>query len=267
MTHMDQYESVRRDERAAELATFMLEQRDVMEEIVNETLTSASNGDIREAGRTLCPGSGQIRGALRRFPRAIDLATCPVDKGGTYHTHVTPREIRNPVNSLPDMANVVFGLTDVSVVVGTETADVIVAAEDPDAAVREFQNAIGEEVAGPSDLSEAIRGGRVVPTPARQRARSALEPLMFTAQTGFSNYDTTVDTMPAANWAAPYGSGRNEEFTGNMAASTAFLPDSFDSAGEMAGSLVSRSDLRDEAISTAIGTIIGGLVSRAVFGN
>lgn len=263
---MDQYESVKRDERATELATFMLEQRDTMEEIVNETLTSAANGDIREAGRTLCPGSGEIRGALRRFPRAIDLATCPVDRGGTYHTHVTPREIRNPVNSLPDMANVVYGLTDVSVVVGTDTADVIVAAEDPDAGVREFQNAIGADVSGPTELSDAIRGGRINPSPARNRARSALDDLMFTAETGFSHYDEAVDTMPEANWAAPYGSGMDEEFSGNMAASTAFLPDSFEVASGMASGLISNTELRDRAISTAIGTVVGGVVSRVVFG-
>ena len=91
---MDEPQTISRDEMAMELATSMVEQRDIMRSILKETLRSAKMGHIREAGRTKCPRSGEVRGSLQRFPRAIDLASCPVSKGGTWHTHVTEDEIR-----------------------------------------------------------------------------------------------------------------------------------------------------------------------------
>ena len=263
---MEAQTEIQRDERATELATFMLEQHDTMREIVEETLTSAQAGNIKEAGRTLCPSNTEIRGPLNRFPRAIDLAACPVGKGGTWHTHVTPREIRSPVNSLPDMANVVYGLTSVSIVVGTETADVIVAPEDQQAGEEAFQNAIGSTIDGPRDLSDAIRAGRIPPTESRQRARQALDPVVYQVQTGYSGLEEMVSSIPPENWAAPYGSGRDESFSGNRAGMTAFTPQSFQTAAQVGENIAIDADIRDEIITTAIGTIVGGIVARAVFG-
>lgn len=264
---MRQSTAVKQSRRAAELAEMMLDNEKLMRTILDETLTSASNGDIREAGRTICPSGGEVRGPLNRFPRAIDLASCPIGVGGTWHTHVTPHEIRNPVNSLPDMANVVYGLTNVSIVVGTRTADVMVSAEDDDAAVDTFRNAIGADVSGPADISDAIKAGRVMPSPARNRARDHLDTLIYTAETGYDDLDRAVADIPPDNWAAPFGSGRDEEFSGNRAKTTAFAPDAFSTAGEEVESLIGTGELRNTAISTAIGTIVGGIVSRIVFGD
>lgn len=263
---MDAQTEIRRDQKATELATFMLEQSDTMREIVEETLTSAKSGDIKEAGRTLCPSNTEIRGPLNRFPRAIDLAACPVGRGGTWHTHVTPREIRGPVNSLPDMANVVYGLTNVSIVVGTETADVIVAPDNPDAAREVFRNAIGSDVDGPRELSDAIRSGRIPPTKSRQRARNRLSPLVYQVGTGFKDLERDVSSIPPDNWAASYGSGRDESFSGNRAGMTAFTPESFQTAAQAGEDIAVSADIRDEIISTAIGTVVGGIIARAVFG-
>ena len=264
---MDQQAEIARDERAAELATFMLERRDTMREIVEETLTSAMEGNIREAGRTMCPQNQRIKGPLQRFPRAIDLASCPVNRGGTWHTHVTPREIRTPVNSLPDMANVIYGLTNVSIVVGTNTADVVVAPDDQEAAQNVFANALGYDVQGPRDISDAIRAGRIRPTQSRRRAREALGPLVYQIETGFADLSAKVNDVPPDNWAAPHGSGRDESFSGNRAGMVAFGPDSFKTAADAGENLLGGVGVKETAVSTAIGTIIGGIVSRAVFGN
>lgn len=263
---MNQPAEVTQDEAATELATTMLEQEGVMRAIIEETIGSAIEGNIREAGRTLCPTNNQIKGPLNRFPRAIDLAACPTNKGGTWHTHVTPREIKRPVNSLPDMSNVIFGLTDVSVVAGTEHADVIVSPQNHDQAAEVFRNAIGAEVFRPADLSDAIEGGRIVPTPARQRAREQLSELVFQVDTGFSDLTEAAAAVPPTNWAAPHGSGMDESFSGNQEGATAFAPDSFQVASDAADDVLSGTQIRDEVVSTAIGTIIGGIVSRVVFG-
>lgn len=264
MVRMEQ-QTVRRSEEATELATRMVENDEVMRSIISETLQDALDGNIRESGRTKCPAGGEIRGPLGRFPRAIDLAPCPREVGGTWHTHVTPREIRTPVNSLPDMANVVFGLTDVSVVPGTQTADVVVSADSESAAETAFQNAVGLEASGPEDVVEAIRDGRIDPNTARSRAREALEPLVFTIETGYSDLGKVVNDVPPDNWAAPHGSGMGEEFTGNRAGTVALAVDSFDEAASKAESQLQNSSVKQIVFSTAVGTIVGNIVDSALF--
>ncbi len=263
---MDQAVEVTRDERATELATLMLEQEGVMRSIIGETIDSAKSGSIREAGRTYCPSSSKIRGALNRFPRAIDLASCPVDRGGTWHTHVTPQGIRNPVNSLPDMSNVIYGLTDVSIVPGSQSADVIVAPEDRESGIDVFENAIGASVAGPGGVTEAIRDGRIDPVRARKAARDKLSPLVYQVSTGYGDLSEAAAEIPPEGWAAPYGSGKDESFSGNRAGLPMFGPDSFQRAGQAGSEVFGGVDIQNQVISTAIGTIIGGVVSRVVFG-
>lgn len=260
-------ETISRDPDATQLATRMLEEREVMRTIVEETLESAAEGDIREAGRTKCPENGSIRGPLDRFPRAIDLAPCPLEVGGTWHTHVTPREIRNPVNSLPDMANVIYGLTNVSIVVGTETADVFVSPKDREEGEKQFENIIGYEAGGTEGVTEAIAEGRINPSPARERVRDKMGILSFSAPTGFEDLEREIESIPAHNWAAPFGSGRDEVFTGNRGGMTAFGPQAFDNGAQELDSLINRSEIGSIAVSTAIGTLIGGAIDRVVFGD
>lgn len=247
------------------LAALMVERDDIMRELVDETITSAEQGDIREAGRTKCPESNTIKGPLARFPRAVDLAECPREVGGTWHTHVTPDEIRSPVNSLPDMANVIYGLTDVSVVVGTDTADVVVAPADHETAQGVFENAIGLEAGSAEGVTQAISDGRIDPTTARQRSRRFLNSLIFEVDTGYSEFDERIVAVPPENWAAAHGSGRNEQFAGNEASLTAFSSDSFTKAATEADGALSDINIREVAISTAIGTIVGNFVDRTLF--
>lgn len=254
------------DPQAQELSEQMVANDETMRTIIEETITSAQNGAIKEAGRTVCPGSGSIKGPLGRFRRSIDLASCPVSRGGTYHTHVSPRELREPVNSLPDMANVVYGLIDVSVVAGTRSADVITAAEDQVAMVNVFENAIGERFGGPRELFRAIKDGRVMPSTARQRAREALAPLVSTAQTGYDDLEAEIETVPAKNWAPPAMSGRGEAFAG-QAAPAYFAPDSVDAAASKMDDVVEGFDLSGLVISTTVGTLVGGAIERLIWGN
>lgn len=264
---MEADQSVTRDPAADALAEQMMDRDDIMRTIVNETIESAANGDIREAGRTKCPDGGNIRGPLRRFERAIDLASCPLEKGGTWHTHVTPDEIRNPENSLPDMANVIYGLTGVSIVAGTDTADVFVAPDNMQAGERAFENALGIELDGPRDLTKAIRDGRIQPTEGRRRVRSALKDLFETRATGYEDLAEGTSRVEAHNWAAPFGSGRSETFSGNRAAVPAMSTNAFDEAANGVEQQINEFGLGHMVVSTAVGTVVGGLVNRIVFGD
>lgn len=262
---MSASQNVTRDKGAMALATGMVEQRDVMRTILKETVRSAKMGHIREAGRTKCPRSGGVRGSLQRFPRAIDLASCPVEKGGTWHTHVTEDEIRTPTNSLPDMANVMLGLIDASVVVGTRTADVIVAPSDPDAGKEAFRNAIGADVSEPEDISAAIQSGRIMPAQARRRARQKLSPLVYTAQTGYPEIDDEVATIDTSAWAVPPQSGESEAVAGNGYAPTAFAPQSIEAAADQANGALQGVGIANLVVSQAVGTIVGNVVDKALF--
>jgi len=260
--------TVEPSEEAIELAETMVERDDIMREIIGETIDSALDGNIKEAGRTKCPTGSSVKGPLERFPRAIDLASCPWDRGGAWHTHVTPDEIRNPVNSLPDVSNVVFGLLDVSVVAGSETADVILSARDEEAAVEAFKNAIGADVNSPIEVTEAAMDGRINPPLARQRVRKALDPLVFTVETGYDEFESEIQQVPHENWAHPTGSGRAEMFTGNTATMHPIArADSFEEVSMRTEELVEGSQLTSLVISTAIGTVVGGVVNRLVFGD
>jgi hypothetical protein len=262
---MDEPQTISRDEMAMELAKSMVEQRDIMRSVLKETLRSAKMGHIREAGRTKCPRAGEIRGSLQRFPRAIDLASCPVERGGTWHTHVTEDEIQNPTNSLPDMANVMFGLIDASVVVGTQTADVIVAPEDREAGERAFRNAIGADVSEPKELSAAIQAGRIAPGAARVRAREKFPGLVYTVETGFRDLDAQVRSIDDSVWAVPPVSGEGEAVAGNGYAPTAFAPHSIEAAADMANGAVDGFGLKNLLVSQAVGTVVGNVVDKALF--
>lgn len=163
--------SLSRDPEADALATNMVEKTDLMATIVRETVEEGT-----ESGRTACGKASSVRGPLARFPESIELAQCPRSVGGAWHTH--PSNLQSPVNSLPDIANVMFGELDVSIVVGTQSADVVVAGADSDTMVREFQDAIGFEAGRPGDVVRGITSGEVTnPVDARQRVRSRLRPL------------------------------------------------------------------------------------------
>lgn len=186
--------AVRVDPNARALADHMLAMDDVMATILDETIPSESGAEVTESGRTLCGRGTDIHGPLARFPTAVELASCPVGtRGGTWHTHVTQDQLRNPTNSLPDTANVIFDEVDVSVVVGTQSADAVVAAADREATRAAFRDALGADVRSTDEVVDAIISGRVSDPPAaRRRVRSRLSPLFDQHRTNFSGLDRRI---------------------------------------------------------------------------
>lgn len=184
------------DPDAKWLSVKMVASDRTMRSVLDETVTSGEGGQMTESGRTACGGLSNIDGPLGRFAEAVDLAGCPRDLSGTYHSHVTTGQLLNPTHSLPDMANVVFRNLDVSVVVGAETADVFVAAGDREAMVGEFRNALGLDVEGPSDLVEAMDDGRINEyTAARKRVRSAFGGLFRSEPTAYEDLRERIRSL------------------------------------------------------------------------
>lgn len=180
---------------AQELAGLMAESDDVMRQILTETLPDENDAKVHESGRTICGKPGEIHGPLARFPTAVELSQCPRGvRGGTWHSHVTKEELRNPTNSLPDTANVIFGHIDVSIVVGTQSMEMVMAAEDPEAAKERFQNILGANVESTDDVISSVISGDVPdPKSARNRLRSELGGLFERRQTGFGDLDRQVN--------------------------------------------------------------------------
>lgn len=184
------------DPAAADLLESMLEAREVMETILVETVE-----DGQESGRTMCGSGGKIKGPLARFPSAVELDTaCPFRMAGAWHSHTN--NITSPVQSLPDVANVVFGNLDASIVVGSESSAAMVAAANREEMVTAFRDALGLEVSSPREVVRAIRDGRIVsPTQARSRVRSRMAPLIRRVTTRFPSIS---DGIPA-RFDAPEG--------------------------------------------------------------
>lgn len=202
---MNRSATVRRAPEADRLAETMAQQTGVMREILEETIPDSDADDVtvHESGRTVCGDASNVRGPLARFPSSIELAQCPRGvTGGTWHTHVTKRELRNPSNSLPDAANVIFGDIDVSAVVGTQSMEMVISATDPGAAADAFSDAIGADVASTEDVIDAVIGQKIRdPADARQRVRRRLPGLFERRNTGFRDIDATLSkaSIPASS--------------------------------------------------------------------
>lgn len=170
---------------ALDLAERMLERGDVRRDILSETLESAEAGGIQESGRAICGTSRTPMGPLSRGFSKVTLPTCPATVGGTWHTHITLDQFLNPENSLPDFANVAFGVVDVSIVAGAESSHVVVATADRSAMQEALIDELGVEVASPGDVAAAVLSGKVPDPPAvRRRLYSRLvEPIAFRVDT------------------------------------------------------------------------------------
>jgi hypothetical protein len=171
---------------ALALAEDMIQRDDVMRSIIQETLESGRQGQLTESGRTVCGTARRpLPPILRRFAQ-VTLPTCPVRVGGTWHTHITREQLLRSENSLPDWANVAFGVVDVSIVVGAEMSEVVVGSADRSVMVNELRQVLGTQVENVEDVIEAILDGQVQDPPsARARLRSQLRPLVFDVDTAF----------------------------------------------------------------------------------
>lgn len=173
------------DREALDLADQMLERTDVMRTILAETLESAEAGDATESGRTVCGSARNPLGPLARRFTSVQLPTCPIGVGGTWHTHITLGQFLNPENSLPDFANVAFGLVDVSIVAGAESSHAVVAAADRGEMVDALEAVLEVEVSSPADVARAVLGGEVDDPPTvRNRLYTRLgDPVVFREST------------------------------------------------------------------------------------
>jgi hypothetical protein len=257
----------------------MVDRDDVQRTILEETLASAAEGQILESGRTLCSSQTQIRGPLERFPRAVDLQQCPISGGGgAWHTHVTPKQLMTPENSLPDIGSVVFGQLDVIAVVGADSAEYVMAADDREAMVQEFRDAIGADIQEQSQLVSAIRSGRIQPVTARRRVRQRMGNLFTTQQTGFSDLSTRVRDMFQTTAKQPdesyesvelamlhhkrspgYADGMAHPLTANE------VTGRMGESAEQTISNVIPESVRSTAIGAAVGTVVGNIVNSLFF--
>lgn len=197
----------RADPEAQRLAERMIRSEATMANILDETVSGT--GPVKESGRTACGGLVNVTGPLKRFSQSVELESCPRARSGTWHSHVTEEQLRNPEHSLPDMANVVFGNVDASIVVGAETSDVFVAAEDRQAMVEDFQNVLGLKVESTKDVVDAQTDGPITDSPSvRSRARQQFAPLFQTYRTEFKEIQqqlSDLDQTETVSASAPAG--------------------------------------------------------------
>lgn len=187
--------AARPDPEAMRLAQDMFDRDDVMAAILDETIPTQDGSKVTESGRTMCGPDREIHGPLARFPSAVELASCPRGvNGGTWHTHVTRSQLKNPSNSLPDTANVIFGDIDVSMVVGTESAEAVVAHENLAEGKQAFRESLGADIDSTDDVIDAIISGAVDdPANTRQRIRRRLSPLFVRQRVNFSDLDHRLE--------------------------------------------------------------------------
>lgn len=260
--------------RQAEMvAEQMMSRESVQRKILEETLDAADSGQVLESGRTYCRSSGDVRGPLARFPTSVEVQQCPTGLGGTWHTHVTENELRNPQNSLPDIGIVAFGGADVINVTGTQTAEYFIAAEDREEMAAEFRDAIGYDADSLQDIVAAIDAGRMNPVTAQRRVRSRLSRLFRRDATGFRDLDARVGQTVGAH--APVDdystieaqtlysaeAMQMENFADYWSAKIAGYNEGVD---QSVGDLFPE-DISGLAIGSAVGTVVGTLVESVIF--
>lgn len=260
----------------------MIDRDGVQRTILEETLESEKDGQILESGRTMCNSQRDIKGPIKRFPRAVDLQQCPISGGGgAWHTHVTPDQLLNPENSLPDVSSVVFGQLDVIGVVGTESAEYVMASDDQRAMVREFRDAIGYDVSDQEELLTAVESGRINPRTARRRVRQRMRDLFVREDTGFDDLTEKVrarhDSVQASQQAyerielAMLREQQKPDYASYMADPQACNEMASVMADEAAKKLTDAAKLvppsvRDPAVGAAIGTVVGNVIDSWFFG-
>jgi hypothetical protein len=191
---------------AQQLAEDLLADRNLQQQLLAETINSGSEQRL-EAGRTVCGIDGRPQPPRDRNTTSIELEPC---RGGgptgIYHTHPSASQLRSPDHSLPDYANVAFEGVDASVIVGSETASVVVAALDRPTQQQAMQNALGLGVESTRDVITAIRNDEIAdPAAARQAVDNAFGTLSYTEPTGYDGITEQIRsgavTEPAATTA------------------------------------------------------------------
>lgn len=250
------------------LADEMKRANQTMQTIIDETLESASGaGPALESGRTACGSASNLRKPLNRFPRAVDLSSCPVDKTGLWHTHPSRDELRSPRLSIPDMGLVVFEGVDVHAVVGTERGEMMLAPDDRNRLQEEFAQAIGVDAQSSADIMRAAATGSIDPESAARRVRERLPHLFtrFSTNVRLARESLPVESLPAhaplracAQHASGPDAGRIRERSRKC------------TNGLRATASDSQIDLRELVLSQTLGTIAGAIANevfvKRVFG-
>jgi len=252
---------------ASRLGEQMLAAEQVMEEILDETIQGTERGVMRESGRTVCGDTSDIRSPAARFPTSVELRQCPRDATGLWHTHVTQEQLRNPEHSLPDMANVVMAGVDVSVVVGTESAEIMYSGEPRQQMLTAYRRGLGIDVQQPREVVDALKTGQIRNPPRRrQELRSELSPLFARVNTGYTDLQSRLATA-----SAPQPSMACLEPLDGVAMAVSG-PDAgglrelsrdlrpFNRISTLTGDL----DIKREVASTSIGVLAGNLVNSVV---
>lgn len=283
---MQQARALEADPAAANLATRMLERDDVFRAVLEETIETAEEGQTYESGRTVCGTSRRPLGPIVRDFTKVTLPTCPTSVGGTWHTHVTPSQLLNPENSLPDFANVAFGIVDVSIVAGAESSHVVVASRDRRELQRELIDALGVEVASAGDVADVVVSGRVDDPPRvreelygrldghtvfrqdtampdladRIRATAFMTTLEEPVSLAVEMSGCTMYELYAINRAHSHPDGGRMQRVIDQSRSCQ------ESVRSVARQTESSFNLTDQVLGTVVGVAVGGAVERLVFG-
>ena len=243
------------------LATEMKQAQQTIQTIIAETLESAQGpGPALESGRTACGDASNLRAPLQRFPRAVDLSSCPRNKTGLWHTHPSQDELDDPQLSIPDMGLVVYEGVDVHAVVGTRSGEVMVAPEDREQLRAAFNEAIG--VSGATSTDDIIRAavsGEIDPEAASQRVRGQLGSLFerFPTNVQVANRQQAVQALPAH---APIRACMHGHTSGPDAGRLRQRSRSC-SNGIRAAANGTGINLRELIVSQTVGTVVGSLAN------
>jgi len=259
------------DRGAIMLADEMMDRDDIMRTILSETIESSRDGAPSESGRTYCEAWGSILPPSDAGPSSIQLQTCLSGAVGLWHTHPGGGGLTDPINSLPDMANVVFGSVDVSIVPGTENADIVVAPKDPAAAQEAFRQAVGADLRGAKDVRDAIGARRFDPVTSRERAREALSSLIVQGKTGYTDIEPVakplVANQHAAGDQAVCACSTQPKATAptNPAECLEEADKEFEAAASNVSERIDNLNIGSIAISAAVGNVVGEVVNRVLF--
>lgn len=262
------------EQEASDLGFSLGDAVEVQEQILLETIESAEMGQPRESGRTACGNSQNVRAPIARFPEAVRLSGCPIGVTGIWHTHPTLKGLREPEHSLPDWANVVFTDLDASMVVGVETSELIVTSEDRSAMIQAFQNALGLNVEGVNDVVHAVLSGKIPdPDSARERVRQELQPLVMRVNTSFPVLRDRVDqlqhtiqprepTVSMKVCGCAYCTAYSHGYSGKTQA----LHQRAKACQPMLYQTTAGISVRQLAVATMIGNVVGQLTDKVLFG-
>ena len=181
---------------AERLAEEMAGATELHEEVLRE---AAETGN--ESGRSVCGTAENAKEPSDRSFSNVVLKGCPLNNRGFIHGG-GGHDPESPEHSLIDMANVIFGYGDASLVVGAREGDMMLAPSDEyeTDVVAEFRNAIGAEVEGTSDVEAALSSGKIRdPSSARRRFRRSVPSLFRTVDTGVSVGGSMASTAAGAS--------------------------------------------------------------------